>query len=241
VQWIDYQQKTSSEAIDIQNLGRTSTMDRTAPGAGIAGLFYLSDREQLPGPVELATLSRITFPFRGVVSTTHLDPLLLQLESLASGEENPMVGDPTGTAGTLGAFGQDDLAGFPYPPGEIGTGSTQPNPSVLALVCPARDLEVTKVQVSEGTQQLQMQFASQPDGTHHILACQLHSWTEEGFLSAKQKLIDSGVCRAVLGTDDVTWSLKVLNKQNPLLIPDRKKRFMAMRLVPNAAPAPKVS
>ena len=248
VQWIDYQQATSGEAVDIQNLGRTTTMDRTEGGAGVAGLFLLSNREGLPGPVRMQQLSRITFPFRGLVSLNHTDAVLLQMESMISGLENPVNTVVTGTGAALGAFGQDDVSNFPNAPDDIGIGNARPDPLVLALVCPARDLETSKVQVSEGTQQLQVQFdlglggeLDAPNGTFHILACQLHSWTPEGFLSAKQKLIDTGVCRAVLKTDDVTWSLKVINKQNPMGITKRKQRFFAMRLVPNSAATPKVA
>lgn len=243
VQWIDYQQKTSGEAVDIQNLGRTTTMDRTEGGAGIAGLFYLSNRESLPGPAAVKNLQRITFPFRGLISTTHIDPVILQFESMISGLENPVVGDVSNTRGTgLGPMGQDDVGSFPAAFGDIGADADPANPVVLALVSPSRDLETSKVQVSEGTQQLQMLFNPPAnEGTHHVLALQLHSWTPEGFLSAKQKLIDTGVCRAVLKTDDVVWSLKVINKQNPMGISKRKQRFFAMRLVPNSVAAPKVA
>jgi hypothetical protein len=255
VQWIDYQQRVSGEAVDINGLGSVSTVDRVEKGAGIAGLFWLSNRLDLPGPQQVRDITDITFPFRGVVHTTHIDPLIRQLETII-GCKQDTAGAFIGGAGDGSMEAAGDVGGFPYDDFDYGTtelgesdplaASTPPNPSVLALVCPTKDLEVTKVQQSEGTQQLQMQFRVPVDpalccgSTHHILALQLHSWTPEAWTSAKQLLIEKGVCRKVLGTDDVDWSIKVLNKQNPDGIMDRKRRFMAMRLVPMAHPAVKV-
>jgi len=255
VQWIDYQQKLAGEAVDINGLGTVSTMDRTEKGAGIAGLFWLSNRLGMPGPAMVRDITDLTFPFRGCVHTTHIDPLVRQFETIM-GCKQDVAGPFVDIAGDGADEASGDVGGFPYDDFDYGVSESgdsdadatlPPNPSILSLVTPTKDLEVTKVQVSEGTQQLQMQFRDgvlTGDGctgaTHHILACQLHSWTPEAWTSIKQRLIERGVVRKVLGTDDVDWSLKVINKQNPLGIMDRKRRFMAMRLVPTANPAVKV-
>lgn len=248
VQWIDYQQKVSGEAVDINGLGTVSTMDRTEKGAGIAGLFWLSNREQLPGPGMVRDISDLTFPFRGIVHTKHFDAIITQLETIM-GCKQDVAGAFIGLDGDGSSEASGDVGGFPYDDYDYGTSELgqgyplaleRPNPVVLPLICPTKDLEATKVQQSEGTQQLQIQFRGDATllgydptiGTHHLLACQLHSWTAEAWTSAKQLLIEEGVCRKVLGTDDVDWKLKVLKKNDASRILERKRRFMAMKLLP---------
>jgi hypothetical protein len=256
VSWIDYQQHVSGEAVDINGLGAVRTLDSVEPGAGIAGLFWLSNRLGLPGPGQVKHITDLTFPLRGIVHTKHLDPIITQLENIMDGPANPPTdkdaaydGDGTGTPKA------GDYAGFPYDDFDVGTGELgasntvariyPPNPVVLGLVVPGRDFEVTKCQVSDGTQQLQMQHVSGTPavdtGTHHILALQLHSWTPAAFASAMQIFIEEGLCRAVENTDDVEWSLKVLNKQDPTPLSVRKRRFMAMKIVPKAGAQVKVA
>jgi hypothetical protein len=252
VQWIDYQQKVSGEAIDINGLGSVTTCNRVERGAGIAGLFWVSNRLGLPGPAQVRDLTDVTFPFRGVIHTKHLDPIITQLETIM-GCKQDVAGELVGDSPDGSLQGSGDVGGFPYDDYDYGVteqgvlspaaARLPPNPVVLPLVCPSKDLEATKVQVSEGTQQVQLQFrdGTVGDGTHHVLACQLHSWTPEGWASVKQLLIERGVCRAVLGTDDVDWSLKVIRKQDPARITARKRRFFAMRLLPTENADVKVS
>jgi hypothetical protein len=244
VQWIDYQQKVSGEAIDINGLGTVSTCDNVQKGAGIAGAFWLSNRLGLPGPGQVRDIVDVTIPWRGIVHTKHVDPLILQTENIMGGPANlgGMFVNDDGD-GSIEATG--DVAGFPYDDydngvSELGANNDlamlPANPAFLALAVPAADLELTKIQVIEGTQQIQLQHrAGTPavdTGTHHILCCQVHSWSPAAFASAKQKLIEEGVCRAVLNTDDVDWAYKIKNKQDPTGMNSRKLRFLPMRLLP---------
>lgn len=253
IQWIDYQQKYAGEAIDINGLGLVSTMDNVQKGAGIVGAFWLSNRNGLPGPGMVRDITDVTVPFRGIVHTKHVDPLILQTENIAGGPANhcgmftDVDGDGSDEAsGDIGGFPYDD---FDYGVSENGTTNDTAllpnNPLFLALAVPCMDLESTKVQTVEGTQQIQLQFRSgtMEDccGTHHVLCCQMHSWTPAAFTSAKQKLIEEGVCRAVLNTDDVDWAFKIKNKQDPNTIASRKLRFLPMRLLPQKDAAVKVA
>jgi hypothetical protein len=258
VQWIDYQQAVAGEAVTIDNMGVKTTVDMVDKGAGIVGAFWLSDRLGLPGPAMARDLADITVPWRGIVHTRHVDPLLLQLEAVTSGQYQPAGQsvdiDPDGSDERSG-----DVAGFPYDDFDYGnseSGATNAlaalprNPVVIPLACPSRDLKITKVQVIEGTQEVQLQFrdAILPiSGTHHILCCQLHSWNPAGWASAKQLLIESGVCRAVLGTDDVDWKLKMTKKQDPVdsagasKVKPTKLRLLPMTLQPVSGAREKVA
>lgn len=252
VQWIDYQQKVSGEAVDINSMGRVTTVDNVEPGAGIAGAFWLSNRNGLPGPGQVRDITDITVPWRGIVHTRHTDPIVLQMEQIV-GCKTDVGGYFVGDDGDGSGEASGDVGGFPYDDYDYGVselGRTNAlaalprNPLVLPVVTPSKDLEATKVAVIEGTQQLQLQHRTGTPavdtGTHHILCCQLHSWTPQAFASAMQRLITSGVCRAVLKTDNVEWSTKVLKKQDPTGIAPRKRRFFAQRLVPVADAAVKV-
>jgi hypothetical protein len=252
VQWIDYQQKVAGEAVDINNLGLVSTCDNVQKGAGIAGLFWASNRNGLPGPGQVRDITDLTIPFRDIIHTKHTDPVVLQFENIMGGPANPggmFVGDD----GDGSDEASGDVAGFPYDDFDYGVSELganndaallPPNPLFLAVVCPSQDLELTKIATYEGTQQCQYQHrAGTPavdQGTHHHIAVQIHSWTPAAFASAKQRLIESGVCKAVLGTNDVDWGMKLKNKQDPRGVSDKKMRYLPMRLTPVVGAEPQV-
>jgi hypothetical protein len=243
IQWIDYQQKVAGEAISLNNLGVVSTHDNVDKGAGIVGAFWLSNRNGLPGPGQVRDITDITIPFRDIIHTAHTDPVVNQLEAVAGNVYQPQ-GELTDADGDGSDAPSGDMAGFPYDDFDYGvsengttnaTAALPNNPVVLALCCPSKRVELSKVQAVEGTQEIQLQHrAGTPavdSGTHHVLALQVHSWNPQAFASAKQRLIEAGVTRAVLGTDDCDWSVKTLKKQDPTGVNPRKLRFFPMRLV----------
>jgi hypothetical protein len=243
IQWIDYQQHVAGEAVSINNMGLVSTQDNVDKGAAIAGAFWLSNRNGMPGPGQVRDVTDITVPFRDIVHTLHPDPIVLQMEAVMGNVYQP-AGELTDTDGDGSDAPSGDIAGFPYDDFDYGVseaGTTNAlaalpnNPVCLALAVPSKRMELTKLQTVEGTQEIQLQHrAGTPavdTGTHHILCCQVHSWNPQAFASAKQLLIEAGVCKAVLGTDDCDWSVKTLKKQDPTGIDPRKLRYMPMRLV----------
>jgi hypothetical protein len=83
----------------------------------------------------------------------------------------------------------------------------------VPLVSPKRFMEVTKLQSVEGTVELNAKLGVAFSGEDVFYALQYFSWTpamQENFL---RKVVDSGVARAVWGTNDLQPKTKLINKQ----------------------------
>lgn len=244
MEWIDYKQVVNGNAYDLAGLGTVTTLDRVKPGSGLAGLFWLSNRNGLPGAGMVRDINSLAVPFLDIPQSTHLDPIIQHFESVVGGRALPL-GPATASADGDGDPGEGatDFCGLPYDDFDRGTSEngsgnasaqSQPNPLWLAFKVPPKDFETSKLTFANGSQQVQLEPATEgmQGRTHHTLALQFRAWTPEAWTSALQLLISEGITKSVLNTDDVEWSLKTLRKQNPLAIPPSKRAFFAMALRP---------
>lgn len=246
-QFIDYQSPAglNSEVIKIDSLGMNTSLQDVEAGAGIDFLGWLSSKfnqgSGFAGPCRVKDIVRVGIPFRGVQSTTHLEPFLLGQEAAIGGREH---GESELYDATAMQQVASNLAGFPYDTNYQGPltadfaadGSDIRDMRYFPIIYPGRDLEVTKVQSFEGTQSYFMNFASgqgpQAGGTHHSFAHQFFSWTPAKWDDALRVLVNSGVAQSVIGSSKgLVWSTKFSKKNaDPGSVDPAKIRYLAHKL-----------
>jgi hypothetical protein len=257
-EWIDYWQQASTalnQVIMLEKFGLSTALDNVERGAGVDCLLLASSHVRSLGYQGAAAhrgIRRLALPFRGQESTTHISPFYRDMECALDRPCLPATQDtiepPDLPVDTVGG----DKAGWPYPEnyqepvvasGAFGTddGIYADDPDWFPLIFPGRDLELSKVASYEADEQVQIDYATgtgpQPGSTHHVLAHQFKSWTPEGWTALMRKAVDSGVAAAVLGTNSVTHSLKLLAKNpDPAAIDLTKVRYFPQKVVPMSAP-----
>lgn len=244
----------SSEHVTLDNFGLQQSFEGTEVGAGIDFLAWLtgrvnnardtSDTGDVCGSGYFGTLNRFQFPFRGQTSCTDLSsviPSFRKAAGLSRSVQRRLDGSTLAVSGGATASGylyQSEVAGFPYSPlhtGKPGLRFDKADPLFFPIYAPGRDLGLTKIRFFEQTQKYQLGLSSGTwrAGTDHLtLAHQFHSWTPAMWDAIQARLVQSGVCRAVLGSDVVTRTVKLMNK-NPM--PENmdlaKARLLPMRFV----------
>lgn len=246
-QFIDYPSAANagSEVVKMDSFGNNTTLQDVEAGAGVDFLFWLSSQynqdQGFTGSALVKDLTRVGIPFRGIQSTTHLQPFLQSFEAAIGGRED---GESDPYDATFMGVVKSNLSGFPYAQNYAGPlvadfaldGSDLKNMLGFPIIYPGRDLEVTKMQSFEGTQSYYMTFAQgkapAQGSTHHTFAHQFHSWTPAKWENAMRTLIDSGVAQAVIGKSaGLVWATK-LSKKNPSpgAIDPAKVRYLANKL-----------
>ena len=257
-EWVDYQVPATTslnQVLLLEKFGLTTALDNVERGAGIDCLLLAGNRVVSTGYAGAAAhigIRRVGMPFRSQESTTHIQPFYRDMELAMDRPNFLAVQDlveaidlPVDTVG-------GDRAGWPYQEnyqepsvaaGSFGSddGVYADDPDWFPLIFPGRDLELSKVASYETDQQIQLDYATgtgpQAGTTQHMLAHQFKSWTPQGWDGLVRKAIDSGVAQAVLGTNSVTHSLKLLKKNpDPAAIDTTKFRYFPHKLVPLTAP-----
>lgn len=245
-QFVDYPAPVSagSESVKLDSFGNSTSLQKIEAGAGVDFLFWLSSHYNqsatFAGPALVRDIRRVQIPFRGIVSTTHIEPFLLGFEAAIGGRERGQS-DPWDATAMDVVDGP--LEGFPYAPnyaGELAADFAADFDQVrdmlgFPLVYPGRDLELTKVAAYEGTQSYFLAWAAGAApiaGTHHTLAHQFHSWTPAAWDEALKLIVDSGLAKDVLGTSQgLGWATKLTKKNpSPGAIDPAKLRFFPQKV-----------
>jgi hypothetical protein len=216
VEMVDYQHPyaANNESIELRSFGNATGLIGTEQGAGLVSLRWLSSSNGQPGAGLTANVSRIAIPFRDQAPIQNLNPFFAEMEAA--------MGLDRSNADRL-----SDDSPFPYPQD---TDTTEQTCAYLPLVTAYPDAELTKVQCVEGTQTYFLTIST-GSGTHHTIAQHLRSWTPDMYEGAKKLIVDSGLARAVLGSNLVDWTTKLKNKQSLEDVSAKKWRFLPQRLV----------
>src|SRR4029077_590394 len=223
IEFIDYQvaATTGQVNIPIQAFGNNSQLTKMDKGSGLFYFALLTNLVGLPGAFAADQITRINVPWRGQTDNGHLPPYLVQ-QILAMG--NQRVIGSTQDQGVAQAL--SDTAGFPYTPGFDGQGTVSGSEfnglPAVPIVTPGSDLELSKIQVVDGDESLNVQFSSGPSGTHHMLAGQARSWQPAALNDLTQYLVNLGLPTKILkgGSGGLTWMVKALRKNEDM---DAKK------------------
>jgi hypothetical protein len=232
-QFVRYEQTVGATATKhmIEALGNTGSLSGVDTGAGIAFLAWMTSRKGYGGSFAYPyNLEYINVPFRSLDQLVTLDPMF---------------------ADYLGACGNNDLP--PSDPTASGYGGPYPTSGCLydfdyngdidgllkalfvPLISPKRFMEVTKMQSVEGSQEVNAKITGETfAGQDVYYALQYHSWTpalQEQFL---RKVVDSGVARAVWGTNDLKPKTKLLAKQPAGELNLAKTRYLPLTWEPAA-------
>jgi len=250
-QFVDYPSVVSagSEAVKLDSFGNSTSLQRIEAGAGVDFLAWLSSHytqsATFAGPALVRDIRRVQVPFRGIASTTHLEPFLLGFEAAIGGRDRGESDPYDATAMDVVA---SNLSGFPYAENYAGPLAADfaadhddlRDMHVFPLIYPGRDLQATKVAAYEGTQSYFLAWAAglaPLAGTHHTFAHQFHSWTPAAWDEALKLIVDTGLAREVLGTGvGLGWATK-LEYKNPApgAIDPAKIRFLPQKVAVLAA------
>lgn len=227
---VDYQVAATAGQVQVplQGFGNQGQLTRMERGAALVYLGMLTSNQGLPGPFAPENLTRVNAPWRGQTDTGHLPPLIFQ--QVASMGNTRVAGsvDDQGIA-----KGYSDTAGFPYTEGFDASNSTNEFTNLLAvpIATPASDLEVTKCQVINGDETINVQLSSGPSGTWHSLAVMLKSWQANAWQDIADHLMSLKLPDKVLGgNSNLTWEVKTLKKNAD--IANKKLRFLPMVMKP---------
>jgi len=246
-QFLDYQSPANagSEVVKLDSLGASTTLQKVEAGAGIDFLAWLSSHYSqgvtFAGAARVKDIQRADIPFRGTQTQLHLEPYLLGFEAAIGGRE---LGESDLFDGTVMLARVSNQSGFPYAPNyaaqliadQLAQGADIRDMLLFPIIWPGRDLEVSKMQVFEGTQSYHLTFAvghAPANGTtHHTYVHQWQSWTPEAWDDAMRLLVNEGVARSVLGSQTgLVWSTKLIHKNPDLAkIDPTKLRFFAQKL-----------
>jgi len=245
-QFIDYPCAVAagSESVKLDSFGNSTSLQNIEAGAGVDFLFWLSSHyaqsQTWLGPARVRDIRRVAIPFRGVHSTTHLEPFLLGFEAAVGGRER---GESDAWDMTAMDVVASNLAGFPYAPNYAGglvadmAADHDELRDMLGfpLIYPGRDLELTKVASYEGTQSYFLAWANAAapaTGTHHTFAHQFHSWTPAAWDAAMRLIMDSGLAKQVMGTSSgLGWATKLAAKNpSPAGIDPAKLRYLPQKV-----------
>jgi hypothetical protein len=240
----------ASEQITLDNFGLQQAFEGTEVGSGVDFMAWLSSRVNngravtdvgdVCGSNYFERINRFQFPFRGQTSCTDLSGVIPMFRKAAGLSRNAQRRLVTGAASF--AY-QGESAGIPYSPLYDGKPNDVATDAALAqrgalffpIYAPGRDLGLTKIRFYEQTQKYQLGLASGTwrAGTDHLtLVHQFHSWLPAMWDVIQARLVQSGVCRAVLGSDVVTRTAKLSNKNPvPEVMDLAKARLLPMRFV----------
>jgi hypothetical protein len=209
--FVRYEQVVGASATKhmIEALGNTSALAGCDTGAGIAFLAWMTSRKGHGGSFDYPyNLEYVNLPFRGLDQLVTLDGLFLDYlgacNNADAGQTLPSVGALGGPLATTGCLYDIDA---------VSPANQVLDALFVPLVSPKRFMEVTKLQSVEGTVELNAKLSIPFSGQDVFYALQYHSWTpamQENFL---RKVVDSGVARAVWGTNDLQPKTKLINKQ----------------------------
>jgi hypothetical protein len=245
-QFVDYPCAVSagSESVKMDSFGNSTSLQKIEAGAGVDFLFWLSSHynqgSSFAGPALVRDIRRVQIPFRGIHSTTHIQPFLLGFEAAIGGRED---GESDAWDATAMDTVKANLSGFPYAHNYAGglaadfAADRRQNRDMLGfpIIYPGRNLNLTKVASYEGTQSFMLAWtaAGAPTtGTHHTFAHQFHSWTPAAWDEALQYIADTGLAKAVMGTNTgLGWATKLTYKNpSPGGIDPAKLRYLPQKV-----------
>lgn len=245
-QFVDYPCAVSagSESVKMDSFGNSTSLQKVEAGAGVDFLFWLSSyynqSASFAGPARVRDIRRVQIPFRGIHSTTHLQPFLLGFEAAIGGREH---GESDAWDATAMDVAMTNLAGFPYAPnyaGPLAADFAADHRNLrdmlgFPIIYPGRNLNLTKVASYEGTQTYMLAWATGAApvaGTHHTFAHQFYSWTPAAWDEALRLIVDTGLARDVLGTSQgLGWATKLTYKNpSPSGIDPAKMRYLPQKV-----------
>lgn len=231
VQWVRYEKSVTSGATKhmIEALGNTSSLQSVDGGAGIAFLGWMTNKRGLGGSFEQPYhLEYVNLPFRGLDQLVNIDGLFADYHGSL---DNEAIGNPANLLpGVPGGFAGN---GFLYGPAYAGTMYGMQAADFVPLVSPRKYMEVTKLQVVEGTVELNSKIGTENfAGNDVFYALQYFSWTPALQQEFLRKVVDSGIARAVWGTNALKPKTKLLNKQPAGGLNLSKTRFLPLTWEP---------
>lgn len=230
VEYVDYQVAATSGqvAVPIQSFGNNTQLTKTEKGAGVFYFGLLTGNFGLPGPFSPENVTRLNVPWRGQTDTGHMVPYISQ-QILGMGNQR-IIGSASDQAAALAL---SDASNFPYTPGNDPSNSTTEAANLLAfpIVAPADQLEVTKVQVVDGDEQINVTLSSGPSGTWHMLCGHLRSWQKAAYIDGATLLQTLGLPDKILrsGSGPLKFVAKTIRKNADT--DTKKTRFLPLRLV----------
>lgn len=215
--------------IQIDSLGNSSSLEGVDTGAGIAWLAWMSSRRGFGGAGLVRELEYLNVPWRDLQQTQHLDAVIADyLTAAAHGNDIPYGAGAGGapTDGTLGDIGSFARRGHLYGPAYYGANQYgMLDADFLPVVSPRKFLDLSKIQSVQGSQTFNTKTSGTFSGEHVFAVEQIHSATPAKMEDVLRKAVDSGVVRAVWGTNDVEPKVKVASKQPADTINPAKTRY----------------
>jgi hypothetical protein len=240
-EWVDYQVIASSgNVLTIKGWGSATGFSGVETPAAIDTALLLTSVNGLGGAFTADTLIQYGFETRAQQT----------INDIASMYTDVFDADDLRTIGSLADQGTASLtdwtgypyalasaAGVPFDPANA-TAENQAAALFFPLIHPGgrESVELTKIQQFPGADEdVQLTFSVPPVGTHHILTHQIKRFTPAKLEEIRQQIINAGVAKRVLGTDNVDWEVKLKNKQAPGDLTAKKLTYLPHRLVPVGA------
>lgn len=226
VEWVDYQNAASSGQTQIQlmSFGNNTALTGTERGAGVLFMGALTSVNGQPGSFAAETVTKFSFPWRGQVELQQTIGFYGQL-LMCMGPQRA-IGDASNQAV---ANALADTSGFPYAIGKDFSNTLDETAGSLffPIAAPALDLQLSKVQVADGDQSYFMTATF--TGTHHNLVQHVRSWESSKIEDAMRQMVDNGLAKRVLGSNNIKPTIKMMGKQ--ALVNPRKARFFPLKMV----------
>lgn len=201
-QWRNRQIAGGGSSPVLKNVGGETSLNGISPGAGIAGLFWLSDATGigLGGPDGVDNFTQLTETWRGQKVTQNLDPLFFALRNLSERNSTHVGGIGASTPLNDNAFWPSTMAATGT--GADGRPSANAQQMALPLVAPGRKTMTSKVQRVLGDLQVDFGVTTAITNPHQFLTWELLEYTENQVAAmaalarfrgvAKRKTIGSG-------------------------------------------------
>jgi hypothetical protein len=241
-EWLEFRQtaQANNDTVDLDSLGNMTALEGVEPGAGLDTILALTSVCGQLGSFEAGTVTRFSCPFRDQTQTNHVQPFIHEWEQQASIEGADEMVRNSETAAQARTGFVDPRASMPYEPlsgataNVLGGTAINNNARAFPILVGSRNLETSKLQVIEGTNTYYLTATF--TGSHRTLIHQFKSWTPQKLADARAIILDSGLADRVVGTRQLQWSAKAINK-NADAVDGRKARFFPLRLRPMARSA----
>lgn len=166
-QWRDREIVGGGTSPILKGVGQETALTGVEQGAGLAGLFWLSDQLGLGGPDGVDNFTSVEIPWRGQLQLRNLDPYFLELRRAIKHRAAPISG--------LGTTIMSDGGGWPNtmgsaPAGRFGALATA---LFLPIIFPGQDFETSKAQRVGGDLQIIFQATAAISTAHRFVSWEL--------------------------------------------------------------------
>jgi hypothetical protein len=166
-QWREREIVGGGTAPILKGVGQETHLVGIEQGAGLAGMFWLSDQLGLNGPDGVDNFTSLEIPWRGQLQLRNLDPFFLEFRKAARHRVGPVAG--------LGTTIIHDGGGWPAtmgstPNGRLAALATQ---LFLPIIFPGADFETSKAQRVAGDLQLLFGVTAAITNPHRFVTFEL--------------------------------------------------------------------